>query len=77
MWARPLAYPRVEASERFFIRVGSGLTHKQKTRQERPARDKHTSLFKKVATYGRKSFISLTLSANVIKLFTAVSYDFS
>jgi hypothetical protein len=40
-------------------RVGSGFTHKHQTRLERLARDKRSSLFWKVVTYGRKKFYNI------------------
>ncbi len=33
-----------------------GKTHKHKTRMERLAKDKHSSLLQKFVTYGRKKF---------------------
>jgi hypothetical protein len=36
-----------------------GLTNKHKTRLERLARDKHSSLLQKLVKYGQKSFIKL------------------
>jgi hypothetical protein len=45
--------------ESFFTWVGSGLTFKHKTRLERLARDKHSSLLRKSVNYDVKSFIGL------------------
>jgi hypothetical protein len=42
--------------ERCFTQVGSGLTSKHWTRQERLARDKHSSLLRKSVNYGRNKF---------------------
>jgi hypothetical protein len=49
-----------------------GLFHKHSTRLERLARDKHTSLLRTFANYGRKSFVTLGPGQDVIKLFTSV-----
>jgi hypothetical protein len=54
-----------------------GLTRKHETRLLRLARDKHFSLLRNFVNYGSKSFTGLAPGANVIKLFTAVSYEFS
>jgi hypothetical protein len=51
---RPGAYP-----ERCFTWVGSCLTCKHYTILERLARDKHSSLFRKFATYGCKKFCNI------------------
>ncbi len=40
------------------------------------ARDKHTSVFLLFVIEGEKSFISLTPGSDVIKLFTALIYEF-
>ncbi len=47
------------APERLLNRVGSGLTHKDKTRLERLARDKHSSLLRKSINYGCNKFFIL------------------
>jgi hypothetical protein len=44
---------------------------------ERVSKGKPSSLLGLVISDEEKSFITLTPVANVIKLFTAVSYDFS
>jgi hypothetical protein len=44
---------------------------------ERLAMDKHSSLLQKFVNYRQKSFVTLGPVANVIKLFTAVSYTLS
>jgi hypothetical protein len=49
-----------------------GLIHKQYTRLERLARDKHSCLFQKFMKYGGKSFISFGPDADVIQLFTDI-----
>ncbi len=41
------------------------------------ARYKHSSLFGLIVSDEEKSFITLPTDVNVIKLFTAASYDFS
>jgi hypothetical protein len=69
--------PQSGASECCFIRVGSGLTCKHKIRLERLALDKHSSLLEKSINYGQKCFITLGPGPIVIKLFTAVIYEFS
>ena len=46
-----------------FTRVGSGLTHKHLTRLEKLARDKHSSLLRKLVTYSRKQILDSTLKA--------------
>jgi hypothetical protein len=43
---------------------------------ERLFRDKHSSLLQKSANYRQKSFITLGPGACIIKLITAVLYDF-
>jgi hypothetical protein len=48
--------PQSGAPEGFFTRVGSGLTHKHKTRLERLARNKYSSLSRKSVNYGRNKF---------------------
>ena len=45
-----------------------------KTRLERLARDKRSSLLRKLVNYGPKSFITLGPGPNVIKYFMAVIY---
>ncbi len=47
------------ASERCFIHVGSRLIFKHKTRLERFARDKHSSLLQKSVKCGRKKFYDI------------------
>jgi hypothetical protein len=37
--------------------IASGLTHNHQTRLERLARDKHSSLIRKLVTYGRKKVL--------------------
>ncbi len=49
------------APERSFTRVGSGLTRKRKTRLEKLAVHKHSSLLRKSVNYGRKIFYSTGL----------------
>jgi hypothetical protein len=50
--------PKSGAPERLFIRVGSGLTHKHKTRLKKLDTDKHSSLLYKFVSFGLKSFIT-------------------
>ncbi len=47
------------------FRVRPEPTHKHQTRLEKLARDKHSSLIKKSANYGQKSFITLGPGASV------------
>ncbi len=42
-----------------FTQVGSGLTHKHQTRQERLAKDKPSSLLQKFVNYGRRKFSNI------------------
>jgi hypothetical protein len=60
-----------------FTRVGSGLTREDYTRLERPAREKYSSLLRQFVNYGGEKIINIVHRANIIKLFTAVSYKFS
>ncbi len=46
------------APERCFTQVGSGFTYKHKTRLERLANHKHSSLLQKSVNYGRNKFYS-------------------
>ncbi len=59
------------------VRYAPGFIHKHQTRLERLARDKYISLVRAFVNYGRKSFITLGPVPNVIKIFAAVSYNFS
>ncbi len=45
--------------ERGFTQVDSGLTNKHKTRLEKIASDKHSSLQQKLVNYGRNFFTTL------------------
>jgi hypothetical protein len=47
--------------ERYFPWVISSLTYKHLNKQERLARDKHSSLLQKSVNYGQNRFITLTL----------------
>jgi hypothetical protein len=49
--------PQSGPPKRYFTQVSSCLTLKHQTRLERLARDKHSSLLRKIVNYGRKSFI--------------------
>ncbi len=51
--------PQSAASERCFICLGSSLTSKYQTRLERLARDKHCSILRKFANYGRKKIYNI------------------
>jgi hypothetical protein len=53
------------ATERFSTRVGSGLISKHLTRLERPASEKHSSVFGTLISYKENSFITI---ATIIKL---------
>ncbi len=53
-----------------------GFIHKHYTRLERLAIAKHSSLFCPLVSDEEKSLITLSPGTNVIKLFTAVSYEF-
>jgi hypothetical protein len=61
--ARSLPYSG--APERYFTRVGSGLTHEHWTRLERPVKDKHSSLFQTFVNYVRKKFYNICLQVNL------------
>ncbi len=50
---------------RCFTRVGSGLTHKNQTRLERLARDKHSSLLRKSVNCGRNKFYEAPVRSNI------------
>jgi hypothetical protein len=54
-----------------------GLTYKQLTWLEWPARDKHTSLLQTLLITVVKRFIALGPGPNVTKLFTFVIYECS
>jgi hypothetical protein len=51
--------PYSGAPERCFIRVGSGLANKHWISLKRFARVKHSSLLRKVSTYGSKKFYNI------------------
>ncbi len=53
-----------------------GLTHKHQARLDRLARDKHSSLLQTFFSYGNNIFLTLSPGANVINIFTAISYKF-
>jgi hypothetical protein len=57
------------ACERCFIHLGSSLTSKHETRLERLARDKHSSLFQKFVTYGRKKISKIGTKAQCYRTF--------
>jgi hypothetical protein len=48
--------PKSGAPEMCFTQVGSGLTCKHQTRLDSLARDKHSSLIRKIVNYDRKKF---------------------
>jgi hypothetical protein len=50
------AYPSEAPFRCSPLGLAPGLTHKHKTWAERLARDKYSSLIRKVVTYGRKKF---------------------
>ncbi len=72
-----------KARSRCFTWEGSDLTRERSTRLERLARGKHSNLLLTSVNYGRKRLCNIGLSssirpgANVTKLFSPVSYDFS
>jgi hypothetical protein len=70
--------PQSGTPERYFTKVGTGLTHKRNTRLERLAGDKHSSFLQKFVNYGCKKFYNIGLRSgpNAIKLFTALIYEF-
>jgi hypothetical protein len=51
--------PKGGVPERYIAQVGSCLTHKHRTRLERPARDKHPRFFGKFINYGHKKFCNI------------------
>jgi len=48
--------PKSGALERCFTPIGFCLIHEQWTRLERPAREKHSGLLRKLVNCGRKKF---------------------
>jgi hypothetical protein len=57
-------------------RIGSGPNRKHKTRLERLIREKRSSILRKFVNYGCKKFITLGPGLYVLKLFTAVIYEY-
>jgi len=51
--------PKVGASFKCSTWVGSSLSYKHKARLERFARDKHSSLLRKLVNYGHKKFYNI------------------
>jgi hypothetical protein len=57
--AKAGAYHREEQLKCTALGLAPGLSYKQWTRLERPARDKHFSLLRKFVNYGRKKFYKI------------------
>jgi hypothetical protein len=51
-----------------------GLSHIHLTKLERLDRDKHSGVFLKVVTYGRKKFYNIGTRANVTKTAVVIHY---
>jgi hypothetical protein len=54
--------------------IGSGLTNKQQTKLESPARFEHSSLFGPFLRCNENSFKTLTVDINVIKSYFLITY---
>ncbi len=59
------------------IVIGSGLTHKHKTKWEKLAMDKHSGLLRIFVNYSRNFFITFGPGPNVIKLYMSLINDCS
>ncbi len=66
--------PESGKPETCFSQLGFGITRKHQTRLERPARDKHSSLFGSLVSQDQKKFNNMFPGSQYYKFFFSVNY---